>query len=424
MWVRLKGVLPKSLYSHIISYPTPINLNYFWNFGFLAGILLVHQILTGLFLAMHYIPEMSLAFLSVEHIMRDVSGGWLIRYLHANGASMFFLIVYTHMFRGLFYSSYMYPREKLWNIGVIILLIMILTGFLGYVLPWGQMSFWAATVITNLATAVPLVGTDIVVWLWGGFSVSGATLTRFYSLHFFFPFILVFLVFFHLVFLHENGSNNPLGINSKIDQIPFNPYFVFKDLFSLFIFFLFFFLFVFYFPNYLGHADNYILANPLVTPTHIVPEWYFLTFYAILRSIPDKLLGVILLVLSILVFIFIPLIFRFFSFFSSWVFLNTRSAALKPIWRFFFWFFFFDCVILLYIGSQTVEYPFTVIGLSASIFYFFFLLFLLPSVFFFEFLFFYFFKSFSIIEKYKTLWERYEDYVGFKIVWSNRKYYN
>ena len=264
--------------SHIISYPTPINLNYMWSFGSAAGICLVIQIITGIFLAMHYTPHVDLAFSSVEHIMRDVNNGWLIRYIHANGASMFFIVVYCHIFRGLYYGSFMHPRQHLWCSGVTIFLLMMATAFMGYVLPWGQMSFWGATVITNLFSAIPVVGKSIVEWLWGGFSVGNATLNRFFSLHYLMPFLIAGMTLIHLALLHKDGSNNPLGVNGAIDTVSFYPYFYVKDLFSFLILVLVFSFFVYFYPNLLGHPDNYIPANPMVTPAHIVPEWYFLPF--------------------------------------------------------------------------------------------------------------------------------------------------
>jgi len=271
-----KNYLLSTIDNHIVDYPTPININYLWSFGFLAAVCLAVQIVTGIFLAMHYTAHIDYAFSSVEHIMRNVNNGWLIRYLHANGASMFFIVVYTHMFRGLFYGSYLSPRKFLWCSGVLIFLLMMATAFMGYVLPWGQMSFWGATVITNLFSAIPFFGPSIVEWLWGGFAVDNATLNRFFSLHYLLPFAIAGFVIIHIALLHEKGSNNPLGIESKVDKISFYPYFYFKDLFSILSFLVFFSVFVFYFPNVLGHADNYIMANPMVTPAHIVPEWYFL----------------------------------------------------------------------------------------------------------------------------------------------------
>jgi quinol-cytochrome oxidoreductase complex cytochrome b subunit len=356
--------------SHIIDYPTPINLNYMWSFGSTAGICLVIQIITGIFLAMHYTPHVDLAFSSVEHIMRDVNNGWLIRYLHANGASMFFIVTYCHIFRGLYYGSYMHPRGLLWATGVIIFLLMMATAFMGYVLPWGQMSFWGATVITNLFSAVPFVGGAIVEWLWGGFSVDNATLNRFFSLHYLMPFVIAGLVIVHLSLLHANGSNNPLGINKNVDTVSFYPYFYVKDLLAFFILIAFFSFFVFYYPNALGHSDNYIPANPLVTPAHIVPEWYFLPFYAILRSIPDKLGGVVAMVAAILILLLLPII-------------NTseiRSSKFRPIFGIGYWFLVSDFLLLGWIGQKPVETPYIEIGMGLTFFYFAFLLVLLPLI--------------------------------------------
>jgi len=291
---------------HLIEYPTPANLSYFWGYGSMAGIFLGLQIVTGILLAMHYTPHVDLAFNSVEHIMRDVNGGWLLRYLHANGASLFFFVVYIHVFRGLYYGSYAAPRHILWIIGVVILILMMATAFMGYVLPWGQMSFWAATVITNLFSAIPVVGPSIVEWLWGGFSVDNATLNRFFSFHYLLPFILAGAVIAHLVSLHEVGSNNPLGISAISDKISFHPYLWIKDVFGWLLIGIVYLAFVFYSPNTLGHPDNYVEGNPMVTPAHIVPEWYFLPYYAILRSIPDKLLGVVAFGGSLAVLLFLP----------------------------------------------------------------------------------------------------------------------
>ena len=356
--------------SHIIDYPTPINLNYLWSFGSTAGLCLGIQIVTGIFLAMHYTPHIDMAFSSVEHIMRDVNNGWLLRYLHANGASMFFIVVYAHIFRGLYFGSYMNPRGRLWASGVIIFLLMMATAFMGYVLPWGQMSFWGATVITNLFSAIPVVGGSIVEWLWGGFSVSNATLNRFFSLHYLVPFLIVGLVLLHLSLLHQNGSNNPLGINSNPDTISFYPYFYVKDLFSFLILVLFFSFFVCFYPNVLGHADNYIPANPLVTPSHIVPEWYFLPFYAILRSIPDKLGGVVAMVAAILILLLLPII-------------NTskvRSSKFRPIFSIAYWFLVSDFLLLGWLGQKPVESPYIEVGMAATAFYFIFLLVLVPII--------------------------------------------
>jgi quinol-cytochrome oxidoreductase complex cytochrome b subunit len=360
--------------SHIIDYPTPINLSYLWSFGSAAGICLVIQMITGILLAMHYTPHIDLAFNSVEHIMRDVNNGWLIRYLHANGASMFFIVVYCHIFRGLYYGSYMYPREKLWISGVVIFLLMMATAFMGYVLPWGQMSFWGATVITNLFSAVPFVGNSIVEWLWGGFSVSNATLNRFFSLHYLMPFVIAGLVIIHLSLLHKDGSNNPLGINTNVQTMAFYPYFYVKDLFAFLILVLALAVIVIYYPNSLGHPDNYIPANPMSTPAHIVPEWYFLPFYAILRSIPDKLGGVVAMVSAILVLIALP-------------FMNTskvRSGYFRPLFGLAYWFLVSDFLLLGWIGQKPVESPFIEVGMIATAFYFIFLLVLIPFLGYFE----------------------------------------
>jgi len=356
--------------SHIIDYPTPINLNYFWSFGSVAGICLVIQILTGVFLAMHYTPHVDLAFYSVEHIMRDVNNGWLIRYLHANGASMFFIVVYCHIFRGLYYGSYIYPRGHLWSSGVTIFLLMMATAFMGYVLPWGQMSFWGATVITNLFSAIPVVGGSIVEWLWGGFSVSNSTLNRFFSLHYLLPFLIAGLTIVHLSLLHTVGSNNPIGINKNIEVTPFYPYFYVKDLLAFFILLFVFSFFVFYYPNILGHSDNYIEANSLVTPAHIVPEWYFLPFYAILRSIPDKLGGVVAMILAILILLLLPITNMS----------NIRSSTFRPLYSFFYWFLVSTFLILGWVGQKPVESPYIEIGMTSTFIYFAFLLFLIPGL--------------------------------------------
>ncbi len=356
--------------SHIINYPTPINLNYMWSFGSAAGICLVIQILTGIFLAMHYTPHIDLAFSSVEHIMRDVNNGWLIRYIHANGASMFFIVVYCHIFRGLYYGSFMHPRQHLWCSGVTIFLLMMATAFMGYVLPWGQMSFWGATVITNLFSAIPVVGKSIVEWLWGGFSVGNATLNRFFSLHYLMPFLIAGMTLIHLALLHKDGSNNPLGVNGAVDTVSFYPYFYVKDLFSFLILILVFSFFVYFYPNVLGHPDNYIPANPMVTPAHIVPEWYFLPFYAILRSIPDKLGGVVAMGGAIVILLLVP-------------FINTsevRSPEFRPIYGVFFWILVADFILLGWIGQKPVEDPYVLVGALATAFYFLFFLVLMPLI--------------------------------------------
>nr|YP_009710070.1 apocytochrome b [Coleochaete scutata]QFU80175.1 apocytochrome b [Coleochaete scutata] len=356
----LKQPILSTFTNHLIDYPSPSNLTYWWGFGSLAGICLIIQILTGVFLAMHYTPHVDLAFLSVEHIMRDVEGGWLLRYMHANGASMFFIVVYLHLFRGLYYGSYASPRELVWCLGVVILLLMIITAFIGYVLPWGQMSFWGATVITSLASAIPVVGDSIVTWLWGGFSVDNATLNRFFSLHYLLPFVIAGASLLHLAALHQYGSNNPLGINSSVDKISFYPYFYVKDLVGWVTFAIFFSIFVFYAPNVLGHPDNYIPANPMSTPAHIVPEWYFLPVYAILRSIPNKLGGVLAIALVFASLLALP-------------FINTsyvRSSSFRPIHKKLFWLLVADCLLLGWIGCQPVEAPYVMIGQLASLVFF------------------------------------------------------
>ena len=354
--------------SHVVDYPSPINLTYAWSFGSTAGICLVIQILTGIFLAMHYTPHIELAFSSVEHIMRDVNNGWFIRYTHANGASLFFIVVYSHIFRGLYYGSYMYPREHLWCSGVIIFILMMATAFMGYVLPWGQMSFWGATVITNLFSAIPFVGASIVEWLWGGFSIGNATLNRFFSLHFLVPFLIAGVTLVHLALLHEHGSNNPLGVESSVDKISFYPYYYVKDLLAFFGLIYFLTFLVFYFPNLLGHPDNYIPANPMSTPAHIVPEWYFLPFYAILRSIPDKLGGVAAMGGALVILLTIP-------------FTNTseiRSTQFRPLFKFFFWLLVIDFVILGWLGQKPVIRPYIFSGQVATVFYFLFFCVILP----------------------------------------------
>lgn len=317
--------LIKLIYNLAIKYPTASNLLYSWNFGVFALVTLAIQIITGIFLVMHYTPHIDMAFISVEHIMRDVNYGWALRYTHANGASIFFIVVYCHIFRGLIYGSYLFSRELLWCSGVVILLLMILTAFLGYILPWGQMSLWGATVITNLASTIPVIGDSIVIWLWGGFSVANPTLNRFFSLHYLFPFLILGVVALHVALLHYVGSSNPLGLNYEIDKTLFTPYYTLKDLFSLHFFFIFFAYLVCFIPNTLGHPDNYIPANPEITPAHIVPEWYFLPFYAILRAIPNKALGVVALLMSIVVLLFLPYLHSTF----------TRSSFFKPVYKIF-----------------------------------------------------------------------------------------
>ena len=360
-----------TLANHLTDYPTPKNLNYWWTFGGILTFCLITQIVTGLVLAMHYIAHADLAFESVEHIMRNVNYGWLIRYVHANGASMFFLAVYIHIFRALYYGSYKSPREVIWIIGMLIYFLMMATAFLGYVLPWGQMSFWGATVITNLFSAIPLIGESITHWLWGGYSVDNPTLTRFFSLHYLFPFLILGLVVLHIWALHVPGNNNPIGIDIKKpsnDTVPFHPYIVIKDLFALLIFLIVFAFFVFYSPNILGHSDNYIEANPLVTPAHIVPEWYLLPFYAILRSVPDKLLGVIAMFAAIFVLVILP-----------WLDTSkVRSAIFRPIYKQFYWFLVADVLILGYMGAMPAEGIYLLIARVATAYYFIHFLIILP----------------------------------------------
>ena len=361
-WIDYRLPIFSTLQHTLVDYPTPKNLNYWWNFGSLAGIFLMIQIITGIVLAMHYTPSVEGAFASIEHIMRDVNYGWLIRYIHMNGASFFFIVVYIHIFRGLYYGSYKSPREVLWWLGLIILLLMMATAFMGYVLPWGQMSFWGATVITNLFSAVPIVGTTVVEWLWGGFAVDNALLNRFFALHYLFPFLIVGVVILHIVALHTHGSNNPLGIDRKgpQDSIPFHPYYTIKDLFGLSFVLTIFAAVVFYAPDYLGHPDNYIPADPLKTPAHIVPEWYFLPFYAILRAVPDKLGGVIAMIRAILILFALP-----------WLDTSkVRSATFRPIYKKFFWFLLIDVIILTWVGGSPAEGHFILIGRLATIYYF------------------------------------------------------
>jgi len=352
-----------TLAHHINDYPTPKNLNYWWTFGGILTFFLIIQIITGLVLAMHYVAHADLAFGSVEHIMRDVNYGWLIRYLHANGSSMFFLAVYIHIFRALFYGSYKAPREMIWIIGMLIYLLMMVTAFMGYVLPWGQMSFWAATVITNLFSAIPLVGESITSWLWGGYAVGSPTLTRFFSLHYLMPFLIFGLVILHIWALHIPGNNNPVGIDIKKpskETVPFHPYIIIKDFYALLIFLIIFSGFVFFVPNVLGHPDNYIEANPMVTPSHIVPEWYLLPFYAILRSVPDKLGGVVVMFAAVFILMFLP-----------WLDTSkVRSAVFRPLYKVFFWILVIDVIVLGYIGAKPPEGMYLIIGRISTIYYF------------------------------------------------------
>uniref|UniRef100_A0AAU6PXM2 Cytochrome b n=1 Tax=Ophionereis sp. TaxID=3135531 RepID=A0AAU6PXM2_9ECHI len=364
--IRKRHPILKILNSSLWDLPTPSNLSVWWNFGSLIGLCLIIQIVTGIFLAMHYTADTSMAFSSVSHICRDVNYGWLLRNIHANGASMFFICIYFHIGRGLYYGSYV--NAITWNIGVVLFLLSILTAFFGYVLPWGQMSFWAATVITNLVTAVPYIGTDIVQWIWGGFSVDNPTLHRFFVFHFLFPFVLAFLSVLHLLFLHETGSNNPLGIPSDYDKVPFHTQFTSKDVVGFVVFLIVLAVLALLFPTSLSDPENYIPANPLVTPPHIQPEWYFLFAYAILRSIPNKLGGVIALVGAILVLLLVPLLH-----FSS-----HNACCYRPVGQVIFWLMVGNFFILTWIGSQPVEFPFIFLGQVASAFYFIGFLVLIP----------------------------------------------
>ncbi len=370
-WLERRLPILGFMYHFFVAYPTPKNLNYMWTFGAILSFMLVAQILTGVVLAMHYTPETTLAFESIEHIMRDVNWGMFLRYSHANGASMFFLAVYIHIFRGMYYGSYKEPREVLWILGVFIFLAMMATGFLGYVLPWGQMSFWAATVITNLFSAIPVVGNSITAWLLGGYSVDNPTLNRFFALHYLLPFILCAIVALHVWALHVTGQNNPTGVEVKDvekETVPFTPFATMKDAFGIGVFLVVYAWLTFFVPNYLGHPDNYIEANPLVTPPHIVPEWYFLPFYAVLRAIPNKLLGVIALFLAVLIPAALP-----------WLDTSkVKSARYRPWFRKAFWIFVVVCIGLGYLGAQPAEGVYLWSARILSTYYFFHFLVLLP----------------------------------------------
>nr|AZZ71371.1 cytochrome b [Holbrookia lacerata]AZZ71384.1 cytochrome b [Holbrookia lacerata]AZZ71410.1 cytochrome b [Holbrookia lacerata]AZZ71436.1 cytochrome b [Holbrookia lacerata]AZZ71536.1 cytochrome b [Holbrookia lacerata] len=357
----------KIVNNSFIDLPAPSNISAWWNFGSLLGICLIIQILTGLFLAMHYTADITSAFSSVAHICRDVQYGWLIRNIHANGASMFFICIYLHIGRGLYYGSYMF--KETWNIGVVLLLLVMATAFVGYVLPWGQMSFWGATVITNLLSAIPYVGTTLVEWIWGGFSVDNATLTRFFTFHFLLPFAIIGVTMMHLLFLHETGSNNPTGLASNTDKVPFHPYFSYKDLLGALILIMILLTLALFSPNLLGDPENFSPANPLVTPPHIKPEWYFLFAYAILRSIPNKLGGVLALLFSILILMLVPLLHTS----------KQRSNSFRPISQTIFWLLISNILILTWIGGQPVEHPFIIIGQLASTTYFMLFLLIMPT---------------------------------------------
>ena len=369
-WLDSRLPILRLAHDSFVDYPTPKNLNYWWTFGGILSFCLVTQIITGIILAMHYTPHVDFAFNSVEHIMRDVNYGWMLRYIHANGASMFFIAVYIHMFRGMYYGSYKAPREVLWILGVIIYILMMAAAFMGYVLPWGQMSLWGATVITNLFGAIPLVGENIAIWLWGGFSVDNPTLNRFFSLHYLIPFLIAGVVVLHIWALHVPGNNNPVGISvkGKQDTVQFHPYYTVKDGFALTLFLILFSYFIFFAPNVLGHADNYIPANPLVTPAHIVPEWYLLPFYAILRAVPDKLGGVVLMFGAIFVMFLLP-----------WLDTSkVRSARYRPLFRQFYVLFILDCLLLGYLGAQPAEGVYIVLARVGTVYYFAHFLLILP----------------------------------------------
>lgn len=375
-WIDTRLPFPRVVHDQFMVFPTPRNLNYWWTFGGILTFMLVLQMMTGIVLAMHYVPSADGAFDSVEKIMRDVNWGWLLRYAHAVGASMFFVALFIHTFRGLYYGSYKAPREVLWILGVLILLLMIATAFMGYSLVWGQMSFWAVTVITNLFSSldslIPGLGTTLVEWIWGGFAVGGPTLNRLYSLHYLLPFVIAGVVILHIWALHVPGNNNPTGVDVKTerDTIPFHPYYSIKDGFAIVLFLIVFAALLFYVPNYLSHPDNYIPANPLQTPPHIVPEWYFLPFYAILRAIPSKLFGVIGMLGAIAVLFIVP-----------WLDTSRiRSTSYRPIYKWFFWLFVITCIALGYLGAQAPDGWYLFFGRAFTIYYFAFFLLIMPIV--------------------------------------------
>lgn len=368
------NLLFDTIQNHVMVYPTPININYTWSFGSLVGIIFTIQIITGIILVMHYTADVDLAFKSIEHLMTDVNNGYLFRNAHANGASLIFILIYLHIGRGLYYMSFLL-KPKLWWTGLVIFLLMMTTAFIGYVLPWGQMSFWGATVITSLVTAVPFIGEDIAYWIWGGFAINNATLTRFFSAHYLLPFLIVGIILTHLVFLHESGSSAPFQLNNNHDKIAFHPYFTYKDTFICTFLFVSFTFLVYYYPNILGHADNFIQANPLSTPAHIVPEWYFTPFYAILRACPDKIGGAISMGAAILIFFLLP-------------FLNTMFGLRKDnmgvmhsnIYKIWFWCFVCIFLMLMFLGSNAAAAPFIMFSRVFTFLYFFFVLLFLPII--------------------------------------------
>lgn len=370
MSYRKKNIYTSLVNSYLIDSPQPSSINYWYNIGSLLGLCLIIQIISGLFLSMHYSSNIELAFNSIESIMRDVNSGWLIRYIHANGASAMFILLYLHIAKAIYYGSYKYPRILVWIIGVIILILTITIAFLGYVIVYGQMSHWGATVITNLLSAIPFIGQDIVHLLWGGFSINNPTIQRFYSLHFILPFILIALVIMHLIALHTHGSTNPISLSNNLDKIPMHSYYIFKDLITIFIYLLIFSLFIFYSPNTLGHSDNYILGNPMVTPPSIVPEWYLLPFYAILRSIPNKLGGVIIMFGALLILFILPFIDKSI----------IRGNTFKILSKISFYLFIFNFILLGNLGKLHIEIPFILLGQLSTLFYFSYFIILIPLI--------------------------------------------